>query len=64
MTTPEQNETQRPRTLFGGIMKVLSGVDDIQEALKKWRMWFAVAGIALGLAIVGTLAALFSGLLF
>ncbi len=28
-------------------MKVLSGVDDIQEALKKWRMWFAVAGIAL-----------------
>ncbi len=45
--TPEQPETQKPRTLFSGIMKVLSGVDDIQEALKRWRMWFAVGGIVM-----------------
>ncbi len=45
MTPAEQTETPKPRTLFSGIMKVLSGVDDIQEALKKWRMWFAVGGI-------------------
>ncbi len=44
---PEQDETKRPRTLFSGLMKVLSGVDDIQEALKKWRMWFVVGGMLL-----------------
>ncbi len=44
MSTPEQVETPKPRTLYGGVMKVLSGVEDIQEALKKWRFWFALAG--------------------
>ncbi len=28
-------------------MKVLSGVDDIQEALKKWRLWLAAGSIVL-----------------
>ncbi len=45
--TPEQNETQKPRTLFGGIMKVLSGVDDIQDALKRWRLWFVAVGMCM-----------------
>ncbi len=43
--TPEQPETQKPRTLFSGIMKVLSGVDDIQDALKRWRLWFVAIGM-------------------
>ncbi len=37
----------KPRNVWTGLMKVLSGVDDIQEGLKKWRMWFAVGGIVM-----------------
>ncbi len=40
-------EAQKPRTLYGGILKVLSGVDDIQVALTKWRLYFAAAAMLL-----------------
>ncbi len=47
MEAPEQNEPQKPRTLFSGILKILSGVDDIQVSLTKWRLWIAAAGIVM-----------------